>query len=119
NPMDIADNLKKSNAFIPGIRPGKKTAEYIDHTLTRLTMAASLYISAVCVMPYFLIDEFGVNFYFGGTSLLILVVVALDTVNQIENHLITRHYEGFGARPGSSEGSSRIKGRIQGRRDED
>ena len=113
NPMDIADNLKKSNAFIPGIRPGKKTAEYIDHSLTRLTAAASLYVTAVCVMPYFLIDEFGVDFYFGGTGLLIIVVVGLDTLNQIENHLITRHYEGFGARPGASEGSSRIAGRSQ------
>ncbi len=111
NPMDIADNLKKSNAFIPGIRPGKKTAEYIDHTLTRLTTAASLYVTAVCVMPYFLIDEFGVDFYFGGTGLLIVVVVGLDTISQIENHLITRHYEGFSARPGASEGSSRIAGR--------
>ncbi len=119
NPMDIADNLKKSNAFIPGIRPGKKTAEYIDHSLTRLTMAASLYISLVCVLPYFLIDEFGVNFYFGGTGLLIIVVVGLDTMNQIENHLITRHYEGFGARPGASEGSSRIKGRLQKKEEKD
>ncbi|RAL25027.1 preprotein translocase subunit SecY [Lujinxingia litoralis] len=112
NPMDIADNLKKSNAFVPGIRPGKKTAEYIDQLLTRLTTAGSIYVAAVCVLPYFLIDELGVNFYFGGTSLLILVVVGLDTVGQIENHLITRHYEGFGARPGSAEGSSRIKGRT-------
>lgn len=119
NPMDMADNLKKSNAFIPGIRPGKKTAEYIDHTLTRLTMVASIYISAVCVMPYFLIDEFGVNFYFGGTSMLILVVVALDTVSQIENHLISRHYDSFGARPGSAEGAGRIKGRTQRQRDEE
>ncbi len=111
NPMDIADNLKKSNAFIPGIRPGKKTAEYIDHSLTRLTTAASLYVTAVCVMPYFLIDEFGVDFYFGGTGLLIIVVVGLDTISQVENHLITRHYEGFGSRPGASEGSSRIAGR--------
>ncbi len=111
NPMDIADNLKKSNAFIPGIRPGKKTAEYIDHSLTRLTAVASLYITAVCIMPYFLIDEFGVDFYFGGTGLLIIVVVGLDTLSQIENHLITRHYEGFGSRPGASEGSSRIAGR--------
>ncbi len=116
NPMDIADNLKKSNAFIPGIRPGKKTAEYIDHTLTRLTTAASLYVTAVCVMPYFLIDEFGVDFYFGGTGLLIVVVVGLDTISQIENHLITRHYEGFSARPGASEGSSRIAGRSDGER---
>ena len=122
NPMDIADNLKKSNAFIPGIRPGKKTAEYIDHSLTRLTTAASLYVTSVCVMPYFLIDEFGVDFYFGGTGLLIVVVVGLDTINQVENHLITRHYEGFGSRPGASEGSSQIAGRNQerdGLRDED
>ena len=115
NPMDIADNLKKSNAFIPGIRPGKKTAEYIDHSLTRLTAVASTYIVAICVMPYFLIDEFGVDFYFGGTGLLIIVVVGLDTLNQIENHLITRHYEGFGSRPGASEGSTRIAGRSRER----
>ncbi|MBA2662496.1 MAG: preprotein translocase subunit SecY [Bradymonadaceae bacterium] len=111
NPVDIADNLKRSDAYIPGIRPGKKTAEYIDEVLSRLTMAGALYISAVCVLPYFLIDELGVSFYFGGTSLLIIVVVGLDTVNQIENHLITRHYEGFGA-SGGSQGPSRIKGRT-------
>ncbi len=119
NPMDMADNLKKANAFIPGIRPGKKTAEYIDAAMTRLTMAASIYVAAVCVMPYFLIDEFGVNFYFGGTGLLIIVVVGLDFMSQVENHLITRHYEGFGARPGATEGGGRIKGRIQGRSSED
>src|SRR5690606_30570657 len=73
NPMDMADNLKRSQAFIPGIRPGKKTADYIDDVLSRLTMAGALYISAVCVLPYFLIDELGVSFYFGGTSLLIIV----------------------------------------------
>ena len=114
NPMDIADNLKKSNAFIPGIRPGKKTAEYIDHTLTRLTAAASLYVAAICILPYFLIDEFGVDFYFGGTGLLIIVIVGIDTLSDIENHLITRHYEGFGARPGASDGGSEIAGRSDG-----
>jgi preprotein translocase subunit SecY len=119
NPTDIADNLKKSGAFIPGIRPGKKTAEYIDTVLSRLTLAGSVYIAAVCVLPYFLIDELGVNFYFGGTGLLIIVVVGIDTVNQIENHLITRHYEGFGARPGMAEGTSRIKGRSDADLDEE
>jgi len=104
NPMDIADNLKKSNAFIPGIRPGKKTAEYIDHTLTRLTAAASIYVAAVCVLPYFLIEEFGVDFYFGGTGLLIIVIVGIDTLDDIENHLVTRHYEGFGGGPGGGDG---------------
>lgn len=110
NPVDIADNLKRSQAFIPGIRPGKKTADYIDEVLKRLTIVGALYISAVCVLPYFLIDELGVSFYFGGTSLLIIVVVGLDTVTQIENHLISRHYEGFGA-GGSSNAPGRIKGR--------
>lgn len=112
NPMDMADNLKRSQAFIPGIRPGKKTADYIDDVLSRLTMAGALYISAVCVLPYFLIDELGVSFYFGGTSLLIIVSVGLDTVTQIENHLLTRHYEGFGA-----DGGSQAPGRIKGRND--
>ncbi len=112
NPMDIADNLKKSNAFIPGIRPGKKTAEYIDHSLTRLTAAASAYVAAVCILPYFLIDEFGVDFYFGGTGLLIIVIVGIDTLNDVENHLITRHYEGFGSGPGGGEeGGGAIAGR--------
>ncbi len=110
NPVDIADNLKRSQAFIPGIRPGKKTADYIDEVLKRLTMVGALYISAVCVLPYFLIDSLGVSFYFGGTSLLIIVVVGLDTVTQIENHLISRHYEGFGA-GSSSNAPGRIKGR--------
>lgn len=116
NPVDIADNLKKSGAFVPGIRPGKKTAEYIDAVLSRLTMAGSIYLAAVCVMPFFLQDEMGVSFYFGGTSLLIAVSVALDTVSQIENHLITRHYDEFGSgqtrtAPGGAGGGGGIKGR--------
>jgi preprotein translocase subunit SecY len=95
NPVDVADNMKKVNGHIPGIRPGKKTAEYIDKVLTRITAAGAAYISAVCVLPFFLVDYLGVTFYFGGTGLLIVVGVALDTVNQIESHLVERHYESF------------------------
>jgi preprotein translocase subunit SecY len=95
NPVDLADNLKKQHASIPGIRPGKRTAEYIDFILTRLTFAGSWYIAAVCVLPTFLQTEFNVPFYYGGTSLLIVVGVALDTAQQIESHLVTRSYEGF------------------------
>ncbi|MEO1272162.1 MAG: preprotein translocase subunit SecY [Myxococcota bacterium] len=95
NPVDVADNMRKVGGYVPGIRPGKKTAEYIDKVLTRITAAGAAYISAVCVLPFFLVDYLGVTFYFGGTGLLIVVGVALDTVNQIESHLVTRHYEGF------------------------
>jgi preprotein translocase subunit SecY len=95
NPVDVADNLKKYGGYIPGIRPGKTTADYIDHVLTRITFGGAVYIAAVCVLPTILITQFGVPFYFGGTALLIVVGVALDTVQQIEGHLITRHYEGF------------------------
>jgi preprotein translocase subunit SecY len=95
NPVDVADNLKKYGGYIPGIRPGKKTADYIDFVLSRITFGGAIYLAAVCVLPTFITDKFGVSFYFGGTSLLIVVGVALDTVQQIEGHLITRHYEGF------------------------
>jgi preprotein translocase subunit SecY len=95
NPVDVAENLKKYGGYIPGIRPGAKTAEYIDYVLTRLTVAGALYVAAVCVLPMFVQQQFKVSFYFGGTSLLIVVSVALDTVQQIESHLITRNYEGF------------------------
>ncbi len=95
NPVDVAENLKKYGGYIPGIRPGTKTAEYIDHVLTRITFGGSMYIAMVCVVPMFVQDAFKVSFYFGGTSLLIIVSVALDTVQQIESHLITRNYEGF------------------------
>jgi len=96
NPIDVADNMKKFGGFIPGIRAGKKTAEYIDRVLSRITMGGAIYISAVCVLPMFLQTEFNVPFSFGGTGLLIVVGVALDTVQQIESHLITHNYEGFG-----------------------
>ncbi len=95
NPVDVADNLKKYGGFIPGIRPGQKTAEYLYRVLSRLTFIGAIYLSVVCVLPTILIKEFNVPFYFGGTSLLIVVGVALDTVSQIESHLITRSYEGF------------------------
>ncbi len=113
NPVDMADNLKKSDAFIPGIRPGRKTAEYLDEVMSRLTFAGAIYISAVCVLPYFLQDYLGISFYFGGTSLLIVVSVGLDTVGQIENHLITRQYDDFGAKAGVVSSSTRIKGRDE------
>jgi preprotein translocase subunit SecY len=95
NPMDVADNMKKYGGYIPGIRPGKKTAEYIDWVLTRITFVGALYVSAVCVLPTILIGRFNIPFYFGGTALLIVVGVALDTVAQMESHLLTRHYDGF------------------------
>jgi len=105
NPVDVADNLKKYGGFIPGIRPGHKTSEYIYRVLTRLTFVGAIYLSAVCILPDILRVKFNVPFYFGGTSLLIVVGVALDTVSQIESHLITRSYEGF-----------LRKGRLKGRR---
>jgi len=95
NPVDVADNMKRYGGFIPGIRPGKNTAEYIDRVLTRITLSGAIYVSAVCVLPQVLIYQLNVPFYFGGTALLIVVGVAMDTTNQIESHMLTRHYEGF------------------------
>ncbi len=95
NPIDVADNMKKQGGYVPGIRPGKKTAEYIDWVLTRVTFIGALYIAAVCVMPTILIHRFNIPFYFGGTALLIVVGVALDTVGQMESHMLVRHYDGF------------------------
>ena len=95
NPVDVAENLKKYGGFIPGIRPGRFTAEYIDRVLSRITLFGAIYVSIVCVLPTILIQRFNVPFYFGGTALLIVVGVALDTVAQMETHLLTRNYEGF------------------------
>ncbi|MBS0013030.1 MAG: preprotein translocase subunit SecY [Desulfobacterales bacterium] len=95
NPVDVAENMKKYGGYIPGIRPGKRTADYIDRVLTRITLGGALYVSAVCVLPSILMTQFNVPFYFGGTALLIVVGVSIDTVRQIESHLITRNYEGF------------------------
>lgn len=95
NPVDVADNMKRQGGYIPGIRPGKRTADYIDRVLTRITLGGALYVSAVCVLPSILITKFNVPFYFGGTALLIVVGVAIDTVAQMESHMLSRHYEGF------------------------
>ncbi|HUF16760.1 MAG TPA: SecY family transport protein, partial [Thermoanaerobaculia bacterium] len=129
NPVDTADNMRKYGGFIPGIRPGKKTSDYIDRVLTRITFVGAFYLAAVAVLPEFLITGFhvaglpgigaaldralplwftegmGFQFYFGGTSLLIVVGVAMDTIQQIESQLVMRHYDGFTKR-----------GRIRGRR---
>ncbi|HET7411034.1 MAG TPA: preprotein translocase subunit SecY, partial [Pararhizobium sp.] len=95
NPADTADNLKKHGGFIPGIRPGERTAQYIDFVLTRITVVGSIYLALVCLLPEFLITETGVPFYLGGTSLLIVVSVTLDTIAQIQGHLIAQQYEGL------------------------
>ncbi len=104
NPVDLADNMKRQGGYIPGIRPGKRTAEYIDRVLTRITLPGAIFFALVAVLPYFLISRFNVQFYFGGTSILIVVGVALDTLQQVESHLVMRHYDGFMKR-----------GRIRGR----
>jgi len=105
NPVDLADNMKKSGGFIPGIRPGKRTAEYIDRILTRITLPGAFFLAFIAVLPDLLIRRANVPFYFGGTGLLIVVGVMLDTLRQIESHLLMRHYEGF------------VKhGRLRGRR---
>jgi len=95
NPVDVADNMKRYGGFIPGIRAGKNTADYIDSVLTRLTFAGAIYVSAVCILPQILIYKLNVPFYFGGTALLIVVGVAMETASQIETHLLMRHYEGI------------------------
>ncbi len=95
NPKETAENLKKSGAFVPGIRPGDQTAKYIDGVMTRLTLAGAIYITLVCLLPEFLILKFNVPFYFGGTSLLILVVVVMDFMAQIQAHLMSHQYEGL------------------------
>jgi preprotein translocase subunit SecY len=94
-PDDVADNMKKFGGYVPGIRPGKKTAEYIENILERLTFSGAIYVSIVCVLPSVLISQLNVPFYFGGTALLIVVGVAMDTASQVESHLLTRQYEGF------------------------
>jgi len=109
NPVDVADNMKKYGGFIPGVRPGKKTSEFIDNILTRITLPGSIFLALVAIFPYFITKLTSVNFdfasFFGGTSLLIIVGVALDTMQQIESHLLMRHYDGF-----------MKSGRIRGRR---
>ena len=105
NPIDVADNMKKYGGFVPGIRPGAKTSDYIDQILSRITFYGAIYLSLVCILPDYLIKYFNIPFYFGGTSLLIVVGVSLDTMQQIESHLVMRNYDGF-----------MKKGRLKGRR---
>ena len=104
NPQDTAENLRKYGGFIPGIRPGKNTSEYLDYVLTRLTVVGAAYLTFISVLPEILISKYGVPFYFGGTSLLIVVTVTMDTVSQIQSHLIAHQYEGLIRK-------SRLKGR--------
>jgi preprotein translocase subunit SecY len=107
-PEDVADNIKKQGGYIPGIRPGRQTAEYIERVLNRITFGGAVYLAAVCILPTVVSTFFGVPFAFGGTALLIVVGVALDTVQQIEGHLISRNYEGFAGPKGP-----RIRGRVR------
>ena len=95
NSNETAENLKKSGAFIPGVRPGQNTAGYVDGVMTRLTMAGAIYITIVCLLPEFLIVYWNVPFYFGGTSLLIIVVVVMDFMSQIQTYVISHQYEGL------------------------
>jgi len=95
NPKEIADNLKKSGAFVPGVRPGKQTSEFLDQVMSRLTLASAIYMTAVCLLPEFLILKWNVPFYFGGTSLLIIVVVTMDFMAQVQAHLMSHQYEGL------------------------
>jgi preprotein translocase subunit SecY len=95
NPDDTADNLRKYGGFVPGIRPGKRTAEYLEKVLNRLTVIGSLYLAAVCLLPEFLIASYNLPFYLGGTSLLIVVTVTMDTVTQVQSHLMAHQYEGL------------------------
>ncbi|MBD3317210.1 MAG: preprotein translocase subunit SecY [Chitinivibrionales bacterium] len=105
NPMDIAENLKRSGGFIPGIRPGKRTAEFLDNVLTRITLPGSIFLAFIAVVPFLLVGALNISFFFGGTSVLIVVGVALDTLQQLESHLQMRNYDGF-----------MKKGRLRGRR---
>jgi len=95
NPEETADNLKKHGGFIPGIRPGKNTASYLDRVLTRLTCVGAGYLAIICLLPELLISKYSVPFYFGGTSLLIVVTVTMDTVSQVQSHLLAHQYEGL------------------------
>ena len=105
NPIDVADNMKKHGGFVPGIRPGPKTSEYIDEILSKITFYGAIYLSLVCIIPDYLIKYINIPFYFGGTSLLIVVGVSLDTMQQIESHMVMKNYDGF-----------LKKGRLKGRR---
>jgi preprotein translocase subunit SecY len=109
NPVDLAENLKKQGGFIPGVRPGAKTAEYIDQVLSRVTLPGAIFLAAIALLPFFIFAAFDIRtFFFGGTSLLIVVGVALDTLQQMQQHLLLRRYEGF-----MKKGRVRYRGRQQ------
>ena len=118
NPEDVADNLKKQGGFVPGIRPGKRTAEYLDYVLTRLTVVGAAYLAAICVLPELLISRFAVPFYFGGTSVLIVVSVTMDTISQVQSHLLAHQYEGLieKSRLGGKDRAKARANRKKGRR---
>jgi preprotein translocase subunit SecY len=107
-PDDVADNIKKQGGYIPGIRPGRQTADFIERVLNRITFGGAVYLAVICVIPSIITNLLGVQFPFGGTALLIVVGVALDTVQQIEGHLISRNYEGFAGPRGP-----KIRGRLK------
>ena len=109
NPDDVADNLKKQGGFVPGIRPGKRTAEYLDYVLTRLSVVGAIYLVLICLLPEILIAELAVPFYFGGTSLLIVVSVTMDTITQVQSHLLAHQYQGLIEK-------SKIRGKRSGKR---
>jgi preprotein translocase subunit SecY len=106
NPIDLAENLKKQGGFIPGVKPGAKTAEYIDFVLSRITLPGAVFLTAIALIPFWIIDLINVPFQFGGTSLLIVVGVALDTMAQMQQHLLLRKYDGF-----MKKGRVRFRGR--------
>jgi preprotein translocase subunit SecY len=109
NPVDLAENLKKQGAFIPGVKPGRDSADYIDHVLTRITLPGAIYLALIALLPFWIFEIFNIQtFFFGGTSLLIVVGVALDTVQQMQQHLLLRRYEGF-----MKKGRVRFRGRQQ------
>jgi preprotein translocase subunit SecY len=106
NPIDLSENLKKQGGFIPGVKPGSKTAEYIDHVVTRITLPGAMFLTFIALLPQFIADAINVPFQFGGTSLLIVVGVALDTMAQVQQHLLLRKYDGF-----MKKGRVRYRGR--------
>ncbi len=109
NPVDLSENLKKQGGFIPGVKPGSKTADYIDHVMSRITFPGALFLTFIALLPVFLADMINVPFQFGGTSLLIVVGVALDTLAQMQQHLLLRKYDGF-----MKKGRVRFRGRAPG-----
>ena len=108
NPIDIAENLKKQGGFIPGVKPGTKTAEYIDKVVTRITLPGAVFLTIIALLPVWISQLLNVPFRFGGTSLLIVVGVALDTIQQLQQHLLLRKYDGF-----MKKGRVRFRGRQQ------